>query len=293
MLPEFDLSRPQALSEALALMAERAPNVLPLAGGTNVIVELQDRRTAPAHVVDLTGLSELRGIRQVNNHVEIGAGVKIAQLLTDPLIAEHARPLRQAAAVLGNPLVRNRATVAGNLVNASPAADTAPPLLALGAEVELASVRGRRCIRLEDFITGVNRTLREPDELMTAIRFPIPPDHSAAAFDKLGLRKAAACSVVSAAVLVEWEESGACRQARIALGAVAPRPLRALAAEDALQGQWLTPEIIASAAQLAAEAASPIDDIRATAAYRRRATQVMVRRLLASLTPAAIQESAR
>lgn len=280
MLPTFDLLRPQTLAEALALLAEHAPDVMPLAGGTNVIVELRDGHVCPKLLMDVSKLRELRGIRRENGHIVIGGGTTIAELLTHPLIAEHGAPLRQAAARLGNPLVRNRATVAGNLVNASPAADTAPPLIALGAEVELTRQAGTRRMPLDEFMIGVNRTLIQPDELVTAIRWPVPPVHSAAGFYKIGLRKADACSVINAAAMVTWDENGRCRQARIALGAAAPHPIRAREAEAALIGQPLTADVMAEAARLAAQATRPIDDIRGTAAYRRRMAEVMVRRLL-------------
>jgi carbon-monoxide dehydrogenase medium subunit len=280
MLPEFDLLRPQTLSEALALLAEHAPDILPLAGGTNVIVELRDGHPCPRYLMDVSHLPELCGIRRDNGHVVIGGGTAIAELLTHPLITEHGLPLRQAAAKLGNPLVRNRATVAGNLVNASPAADTAPPLIALGAEVELTSQRGIRCVSLDEFMIGVNKTLIQPDELLTTIRWPTPPVRSAAGFYKIGLRKADACSVINAAAMVAWDEDGRCQQARIAIGAAAPHPVRAKEAEAALIGQPLKADVIAEAAHLAAQATQPIDDVRGTAAYRRRMAEVIVRRLL-------------
>jgi CO/xanthine dehydrogenase FAD-binding subunit len=293
MLPEFDLLRPHTLPEALAMLADQAPDVMPLAGGTNVIVELRDGHNSPKLLMDVSKLRELRGIRRDNGrvvpndrvvpNVVIGGGTTIAELLNHPLIAEHGLPLKQAAAKLGNPLVRNRATVAGNLVNASPAADTAPPLLALGAEVELASKNGTRRVPLDEFMVGVNKTLLQPDELMVAIRWPAPSTRSAAGFYKIGLRKADACSVINAAAMIVWDENGRCQQARIALGAVAPTSIRAREAEAALIGQPLKADVIDEAARLAAQAAQPIDDIRGTAAYRRRVAKVIVRRLLTAI----------
>ena len=292
MLPEFDLLRPQTLPEALALLAEQAPEVMPLAGGTNVIVELRDGHPCPRRLMDVSKLRELRGIRRDNgrvapndgrvvpNDIVIGGGTTMTELLAHPLIAEQSLPLKQAAAELGNPLVRNRATVAGNLVNASPAADTAPPLIALGAEVELTSKTGTRRVPLDEFMVGVNKTLIQPDELLTALRWPAPPARSAAGFYKIGLRKADACSVINAAAMIVWDESGLCRQARIAIGAAAPRPVRARRAESALLGRPLDAGTIEEAAHLAVESVQPIDDIRGTAAYRRRMVPVMVRRLL-------------
>lgn len=280
MLPEFEFLRPRTLPESLAMLADRAPDVMPLAGGTNLIVELRDGHSSPKRLMDVSRLRELRGIRRNDEYIVIGGGTTITELLEHPLIAEHGRALREAAAMLGNPLVRNRATVGGNLANASPAADMAPPLLALGAEVELVSTTGARWVSLDKFMVGVNKTLMEPNELLASIRWPVPHARGAAGFYKIGLRKADACSVINAAAVVVRDESGCCRQARIAIGAAAPRPVRAHAAEAALLGQPLTKEVIEGAAHLAVQATEPIDDIRGTAAYRRRMAELMVRRLL-------------
>jgi CO/xanthine dehydrogenase FAD-binding subunit len=278
MLPEFDLLRPKTVSEALGMLAE--DEAMPVAGGTNVLVDLRAGKHQPRALVDIARLPGLRGIQRANGHLVIGGGTTISDLLNDPLIAEHAPALKEAAAVFANPLIRNRATVGGNLADASPAADTAPPLLALDAEVELASQSETRRMPLADFLVGVRQTLRRHDELLVAVRFPVPPAGSANHFQKVGLRKADAISVLSAAVAVTCDAAGRCTAARIALGALAPRPLRATAAESLLVGQRLTPAAIAEAARLAGEAARPIDDIRGSAGYRRQVTEVIVRRLL-------------
>jgi CO/xanthine dehydrogenase FAD-binding subunit len=170
--------------------------------------------------------------------------------------------------------------VGGNLVDASPAADTAPPLLALGAEVELMSQTVTRRVPLAEFFTGPNETRRLPRELLVGIRWPLPPRGSIGAFYKIGLRNALACSVISVAVMVEHGDAGVCRQARIALGSVAPTPIRARAAEGVLRGQTLTEHVIAEAGRLSAEVTQPIDDVRSTAGYRRQMASVLVRRLL-------------
>jgi carbon-monoxide dehydrogenase medium subunit len=280
MQSEIDLFRPETLQEALALLSEHAPHGKPLAGGTNLVVEMRVGHHQGKSMVDLTRLQELRGIQAQNGHIVIGGGTTVSELLVHPLIATHAAPLRQSAAVFANPLIRNRATVAGNLVDASPAADLAPPLLALGAEVELVCREHTRWVPLDEFMVGVRKTLIQPDELMRSIRWSRPPERSAGAFYKVGLRKADAISVLSAAVMVACDTSGRCTLARIALGALAPRPLRAYEAENALLGQPLRAEGIAEAARLAAEATRPISDIRGTADYRKRVTEVTVRRLL-------------
>jgi CO/xanthine dehydrogenase FAD-binding subunit len=292
MLPDFDLFRPRDLPEALALLADHAPDAMPLAGGTNLIVEMRDGERSPAKLVDVSRLRELRGVRRDDGHIVVGGATTIAELLADPLVAEHGRPLRQAAALLGNPLVRSRATVGGNLANASPAADTAPPLLALGAEVELASRSGTRRMPLQDFMVGVNSTRLRPDELVAAVRWPVP-GRCAAGFYKIGLRKADACSVINAAAMVICDHGGLCREARIAIGAAAPRPVRAKLAEEALQGRPLDSRIIEEAARLAVEATQPIDDIRGSASYRRRMTELIVRRLLMQAAEAQKQQEAR
>jgi CO/xanthine dehydrogenase FAD-binding subunit len=269
------------MPEALAFLAEYGADALPIAGGTNVVVDLRAGKHEPRTLMDITRLPGLRCVQRDNGHLVIGGGTTISDLLFDPLIAQHAAALREAAAVFANPLIRNRATVGGNLADASPAADTAPPLLALDAEVELASQGGIRRVPLADFLVGVRKTLRRPDELLTAVRFPVPPaSGSASHFQKVGLRKADAISVLSAAVAVTCDAAGRCTAARIALGALAPRPMRATAAETVLVGEKLTPAAIAEAARLAGEAVRPINDIRGSADYRRQVTEVIVQRLL-------------
>lgn len=280
MQSEIELYRPQNLAEALTLLAQYGPDGKPMAGGTNIVVELRDGQHNCKSLVDLSLLKELRGINLEDGYIVIGGGTTITELIDHPLICMHAGILKEAAQLFANPLVRNRATVAGNLVDASPAADTAPPLLALKAEVQLMNRAASRWMKLEDFITGVRKTNLQPGELMFAIRWPVPSDRSAGAYTKVGLRKADAISVLSAAVMVELDDAGLCKQAIIALGAVAPKPFRAHEAEALLFGKVLEPELIAEAARLAAETTRPIDDIRGTAAYRKRVTAVTVRRLL-------------
>ncbi len=280
MLPEFSLLMPRTLAEALAMLAEHAPDALPVAGATNLIPDMRGGRRRPRYLVNIAALPELQGIRQEDGHLVIGAAVTVAEVLDDPLVARLTPVLKDAAAVLASPLVRNRATVAGNLANASPAADMAPPLLALDAEVELASTEGTRRVALKDFFVDVRRTVCRPHELVTAVHVPVPGAGSRSAFYKIGLRNADAIAVVNGAVRVDLEDGGVCRTARIALGAVAPTPIRAYEAERALEGQPLTPEVIAEVARRAADATRPIDDIRGSAAYRRYVAGVIVRRML-------------
>jgi CO/xanthine dehydrogenase FAD-binding subunit len=280
MLPEFDLWTLQTLPEALAQLSSAGSGAIPLAGGTNVIPDLRSGRHTPKVVLDISRLKELHGIRREDGHVVAGGCVTISELLASPLISEHGRTLMQAGRLFANPLIRNRATIAGNLVDASPAADTAPALLVLDAEVDLQSQAGCRSVPLQEFFIGVRKTVRRPDELLVSVRWPVAKAHTAYGYYKLGLRQADAISVVSIAIRLEADASGCCRDVRIALGSVAPRPLRVLAAEDSLRGQAFTQEAFNRAAKLAVEAVSPIADLRASGDYRRRMVGVLVQRLL-------------
>lgn len=281
MQPDFDVLTPGTLSEALQVLSEKAPHARPIAGGTNIVVGLRQGDYRDGVLVDISRLEALQGIRRENGHLVLGAGTTLATVLGSPLIAEHASPLHQCAQVFANPLVRNRATVVGNIVDASPAADTGPALLVLDAQVELQGPQGSRSVPLSAFMVGPNQTAIQPGELVVSLRWPVPPPRCFGAFRKIGLRKGSVCSVVSAAVMVQVNENRVCQVARVALGAVAPVPIRVPAAEGLLQGRVLEPESIARAAELAWEAASPISDLRGSADYRRRMAAVLVRRLLA------------
>ena len=279
MLPEFELLIPQTLQDALR-MTQDIPGAAPLAGGTNLIVDLRNGRHTPTTLININGLHELCSIQVTDEMVFVGSGVTIGEILRDPSIAKYGLCLRQAGLTFANPLIANRATLGGNLADASPAADMAPPLIALGASVELISSKGKRIVPIEDFFIGVRKTALQPGELINAVRWPLPPAVSVTTYYKLGLRKADAISVVTAAIYLEGDSNGKCAQARIAMGSVAPKPLRVPTAEAVLKGEKLTDEAISKAAQLAFEASSPISDIRASGEYRREMVKVLVSRLL-------------
>jgi len=281
-LPVFELVQPRSLRDAIDALAA-APGMEPIAGGTSLLVDLRGGRAKQEVLLDLGWIDELRGITLDSHELIIGAMATIAEVLRSPAVAEHASILAQACASFASPLVRNRATIGGNLAYASPAADTAPPLLALDAVVELRSVRGRRQVPIAEFFRGVRKTARRPDELLASIHIPRAVPGTLSAYRKLGLRKADAISVVSAAARVVVDQAGRCELARIALGAVAPTPTRVGKAEAALGKRTLTSEVAEAAAKLAAEATSPIDDVRGTVAYRKRAAEALVRRVLMEL----------
>ncbi len=280
MLPRFELLMSQTVPEALEMLAGSAPDGLPVAGGTNLIPDLRGRKRRPQVLVNIAGLEGLQYIGEQDRYMVIGSGVTLAELLESELIAERAPILAEAASVFANPLIRNRATVGGNLGNASPAADTAPPLLVLDAEVKLASMGESRWVPLRDFFVDVCDTICRHVELITAIRWPVPPPRSFSRFRKLSLRKSTAVSVVSVAAQVTLNESGRCADAALALGAVGPTPFRVDEAEEVLRGEALTTEVIDEATRFACTAASCIGDVRSSAAYRERVTDVLMRRLL-------------
>jgi carbon-monoxide dehydrogenase medium subunit len=280
------------LDEAKTLLARDPEHSRIVAGATDLILELERGvRQGITTLIDLTRVPGLAGI-SLDGHgwIRLGPLVTHNQVAASSLVRERALPLAQACWEVGAPQIRNRATVAGNLITASPANDTITPLIALDAVVTLASVRGSRTVPLREFYTGVRRTLMAPDEVLTEIAFPALGPHEQGRFIKLALRRAQAISVVNVAVTVEWQGvNGAAPaalpvgRARLALGAVAPTIIRVPEAEAALAGQPLSDAAIARAADLAAEAARPIDDIRGPADYRREMVRVITRRALRSL----------
>ena len=258
--------RPTTLWAALALRAEH-PSATLLQGGTDLVVEINQAGVHFEHVIALGGVRELRAIEERDGEVVIGAAVTWAQLeseLRDP----HGRLglLAQVIPLFGSPLIRARATLGGNLMTASPVGDAAPALLALDAAVDLASANARRCVPLREFFTAYRRTALGADELLVAVRVAKPPP-SVARFYKVSKRELDDISSVSAAIAV-WLDGDRVQQAAIAFGGVAATPVRAFAAEQALVGQRLDDASLRECQRAVAAAFTPIDDVRASAAYR-------------------------
>ncbi|NOX60683.1 MAG: 2Fe-2S iron-sulfur cluster binding domain-containing protein [Chloroflexi bacterium] len=275
---------PGSLDETLKLLAKHAANgsARLVAGGTDVLVEIEHSGKPARTLIDISRLPGLDRVTLENGHVHIGPLVTHNQAVANPIIQQHAWPLLRACWEVGAPQIRNRGTIAGNLATASPANDTIPPLWVLGAAVTLASVRGRRTLTFPAFFQGVRRTALASDEMIVDISFPAPPPTARGTFIKVGLRRAQAISLVNIAVLLDFDGE-VVRDARIAFGSVAPTIVRARAAEEALTGHPLTPDRIEQAAQRIQEAIHPIDDIRGSAAYRRHLAGVITRRALAQL----------
>jgi CO/xanthine dehydrogenase FAD-binding subunit len=254
-----DVLSPRSLDEALRIKAER-PGARPIAGGTDVLVELNFDRDRPEALLNLNEVAELRGWRREDGTLRLGAGLTYTEAMG--ALAESLPALAEASRTVGSPQIRNRGTIGGNLGTASPAGDALPPLLIEGAEVELASARGSRRLALEDFLVGPKRNALEPDELVVAVR--VHPSGQPQTFMKIGPRNAMVIAVCSLALVADRERG----ELRAAYGSAGPVPALVTAPLDER----------ADFPDRVAEAASPIDDVRGTAAYRRHALRVLTRR---------------
>jgi xanthine dehydrogenase iron-sulfur cluster and FAD-binding subunit A len=280
------------VDEAIQILAEHGARARIVAGATDLIIELERGvRKGIEILIDVTRIPCMDEIAMDEDEViHLGPLVTHNQCAASKLIVERAFPLAQAAWEVGAPQIRNRGTVAGNLITASPANDTITPLMALGARVKLASLHGERVVPLSEFYTGVRRTVMQPDEMLVDIAFPALKSNQRGTFIKLGLRRAQAISVVNAAVILTFANGSAeqlsrqkVQEAMITLGAVTPTIIHARNAEIYLQGRDLSNASIAHTAELAEQAAAPIDDVRSSAVYRQEMVRVCVSRGLHEL----------
>jgi CO/xanthine dehydrogenase FAD-binding subunit len=279
---KFEYLRPDSLAEALKFLADRGGDCSPLAGGTDLLVMIQEKMVAPRTVLDINGLAELKGIEEADGRIRIGALVSHGQAAASPLLQERASLLVASCREIGSPQIRTRGTVGGNLVMASPSGDTIPALFALGASVTLKSSGGERTVPIEEFFTGVKKSVRRPDELLTAVTFPVPSPAARGFFRKLGQRKALAIAKVSVAALVGIRGKKV-EKVRIALGAVAPTVIRAIRTEEYLTGRKLDEETIAAAKVLCSEESRAITDLRSNAHYRDRMAGLLLARGLSDI----------
>ncbi len=278
-MPDFEYHAPKTLADACVLLDELGEKAIVLGGGSDLLHKLKNGHLTPDHLVSLKHMAQLREIRH-----EEGRGVIIGALITpdgvyrSPLLQERYLSLPMAAHEMGNPQVRNRGTVGGNICNASPLADLPPLLIALNASVRIVEYAGERLVPLEEFICGPGKTLIKRDEILAEV---IIPDQAAtgSTYIKFGLRKSGALAVVGVAVAVTVQD-GVLADARIVMGAVAPVPLRAKDAETILRGQVITDELLERAADAAAAECRPITDQRGSAEYRREMIRVLTRRAL-------------
>jgi CO/xanthine dehydrogenase FAD-binding subunit len=281
-MPRFDYVKPANLGETLGLLKSRDEGrVRVFAGGTDVMPKLKGRlMKAPEVLVDLKGVSDLRFLAYEDGRgLRIGALATIFEVAHAPFVKEGFSMLSQAANAIASTQVQNRGTIVGNICNAVPSADSAPALLCLGAKVVCASGGGEREVRIEDFFTGPNKTVLGLAELVKEIRVPKMPEGSKGVYLKLSPRNKMDLAVVGVGVMVVRED-GVFKNVKIGLGAVAPTPMRARKAEGVLIGAKVSDEVIERAATLACEESKPIDDHRASAAYRRMMVEVLVRRAI-------------
>lgn len=280
MIPEFNLVEPKDLASALAALDELGPAARALAGGTDILLAMRDKGLPVEALVDISSLPELQGIEVLaDGSLSIGAGVTLRQMETSSVVKRGWPILAEAVATIGSMQVRNRGTLGGNLCNASPAADSAPPLLVLNASLELVSAAGSRTIPIDSFFLGLGKTALGRGELLKRIIVPPMKPGTVAAFVAWGPRNAMDIDVASVAVSLKLTEGLVCTAARVALGAVAAMPIRAPAAEAVLQGK-LGDERIRKAADEALGNACPIDDVRSTSEFRCRLVPVLARRAI-------------
>jgi carbon-monoxide dehydrogenase medium subunit len=280
----FDYRPAASIDEALAALAEHGDAVELIAGGTSLVLMMQQGLVQPAVVVGLNGIAELRGVRRTpDGGLDVGATTTHRQLETSPEAFAYDAALPQALGVIATIRIRNQATVGGNLVHADPAQDPPPVLIALDATVEAVSSGGTRSIAMESFFTDYFETALGETELLRSIKVPPMPAGSKLAYKKFLPRTEDDYATVAVAVRLGADADGICRDLRIGLGALGTTPLRAKAVESALLGQKLTPETIREAAALVRDEVDPLDDVRGTAKYKREMARVWTERTIAKL----------
>ncbi len=254
-------------------------NVRILCGGTDLVVKMRAGAIDPQVLLDISDTEDLRGISEEKDAVTIGAATTVSEIIADPVVAEKLPLLQTVLRTLGSTQIRNRATLGGNLVNASPAADSAIPLLLYQALVNISGVRGDRVVEIEDFLIAPGKTALKSDEFVRSVSIPIPQVAFKPFFHKVGRRKAMIIAIASLGALVSVKDDKI-DEIRLAAGSVAPRPIRLHELEDNLAGKAITADIIEQAKLAAVHAVSPIDDVRASADYRREVIGELVARVL-------------
>lgn len=279
-LPQFQYLVPETIDELTSLLAEHREKAKILSGGTDLLILMKDKAVKADYLIDISRLNSLHGISyEEGRGLAIGAATKIEVIERSPLIYEKYHALHQGARAIGSPQVRAMGSIGGNCCNALPAADTPPPLVALGAKVQLVSKRGRREMPLEDFIRGNRVTAIEQDEFLENLLLDEPWPNSSSRYLHIGLREAMEVDMASMAVNMAIDPStGKVNNLRIVMGAVGPTPLRALKAEGILMGKGPDDNLLQAAADSCAAESRPIDDFRASAAYRREVLKVLFRR---------------
>lgn len=270
--------RPETIDEALMMLAGALNPVKVLAGGTDLVLELK-KHNQPVEIVNIGGLQQLRTIEEDDEKITIGSLVTFSQLQNSEIVSQHCRALVEAAALVGSPQIRNQGTIGGNIANASPAADAIPAIVAMDADVMVASVRGQRSLKITQLLKGINKTDLAPDELIVEISFK-KIDNLSSSFAKLGKRNALAISRISVAAAISTGQQGNIQEARVAMGSVAPNPFRSTLVETALLGKTLSDGLIEGVLELASQEVAVKLGTRASAPYKREAIRGVMRQAL-------------
>ncbi len=279
-LPKFEYLSPKTIQEACSLLSQHGDKAQVIAGGTDLLVKMKGRLVTPGYVIGLKGIPKLDYIEADASGLKIGALATIESILSSSGIQQRFPMLASAASRMATTQIRNMATVAGNLCNAAPSADSAPPLICLGAKVKLVSPEGERVVALEEFFTGPGETVLKAGEILAEIQVPQQPANTGGAYLKLS-RTSVDLAVVGVGALVTLQGKGElCSEARIVLGAVAPTPLRAVKAEGVVKGKKIEDGLIEEVAGIASEEARPITDVRGSIYYRTEMVRVLTKRAL-------------
>lgn len=280
-MQEFTYIAPETMEQACDYLSK--PSCLPVAGCTDVLPQIRQGRLKAERLVDLSRIKDLDFIAEANGILRIGALATFEQIRTHPMVIIGAPALAQAAASVGCQQTRNRGTLGGNLGNASPAGDSLPPLLVQNAILSLRGLKAERRLAIDEFLLGPGKTALQPGEIIHLVEIETLPQQAGSIFLKLGNRQGMAVSVASVAVWLAFDPEGWVTQARIALGAVAPTAIRCPEAEAILTGQPITLARSKEAGRIASRTCQPIDDLRASAEYRRHAVQTLVKRAISGL----------
>lgn len=277
-MKRFDYLAPTSLKEAVTILQEN-PEISPLAGGTDLLIQIKERQRPVQTVMSLKRIPEVHECTN-NGFLTIGSAVTVGRIARDLRIQKEYTALAAGAGLIGSAQIQNMATVGGNICNASPSADTAPALLVFDAVAVIASEQGERTLTIEEFFLGPGKTALQPGELLKSIRLPQLKGHSGSFYYRHTPRARMDIAVVGVAATLTLDEKGEIADGRIALGAVAPTPLRAHKAEAELSGEMPSENLFAHVAHIAMNEAVPIDDLRASADYRRYLVQVLTKRAL-------------
>lgn len=280
---QFKYISPENKEETLKILKEEGVNVCIVAGSTNVLPDIKIKKLSPKNLVDINAIEELRGVDKKKDKICIGPLTTIAELINSELILKESKVLIQAAQEFADPLVRNNATIGGNLVTASPAADMAVPLLTLDALIKIESVGQKREVKLKDFFLGPGKTVLQDDEMIVGIEFEQSDINKNGYFIKLGQRKAMAVAITSLAVNLEVRQNKIIR-IRVAVGSVAPTPIRLTVVEEFLKDKEISNKVVEEAMDRVCEEVEPISDIRASEEYRRYISGILFKRAFKKLT---------